>query len=89
MYAFILEDSVQTPQAGTDVSPYFQNHVLRKCISNTLGNSITLSNKVAELSFNCELNNTWNMNQLYVVGIIIDKVTNEIYTGEIRKLTSN
>jgi len=85
-YTFIIEDHIEGPQTGYDINPYDHRHVLRKCISNLNGNTVNFTNGNANLSFTTEVDENWNLNNVYVVGIIVDGSTTEIYTGEQRKL---
>lgn len=85
-YAFIIEDHIEGPQTGTDIDPYDHRHVLRKCFSNFNGNTVSFNNQTSSISLNTAIDETWDVNNLYVVGIIVDEDTKEIYTGEQRKL---
>lgn len=85
-YTFIIEDHIEGPQTGSDIDPYDHRHVLRKCFSNLNGNTVPISNGTASLSFSVAVSEDWNLDNLYVVGIIVDANTLEIYTGEQVKL---
>ena len=85
-YALIIEDHIEGPQAGSDINPYDHRHVLRKCINDISGTSVSFTDGVDELSFTAILDATWQTENLYVVGIIVDQNTKEIYTGEQVKL---
>lgn len=84
-YALILEDNIIGPQLGTDISPYTHRHVLRKSMGSISGTNITFTDGVSEVSYSSTIETVWNIQNISVVGIIVDAVTKEIYTGEVVK----
>lgn len=86
LYAFILQDSIAGPQAGTETEPYYHRHVLRECISAPDGNEIVFAEGISQPEFQVSINAAWEIAHLYVVGIIVDEITREVYTGDMQKL---
>lgn len=86
-YAFIIENHIEGPQVGTDQEPYQHMHVLRKCISNVSGVQVQFQEGEDVLEFETQINPLWQTENLYLVGIIVDQETKEIYTGEQISLT--
>ncbi len=81
-YVFIIENHIEGPQAGTEEDPYDHMHVLRKCISSINGAQVKFSEGNAVLEFEAQLDSSWKIDNLYLVGIIVDQETKEIYSGE-------
>jgi thiol-disulfide isomerase/thioredoxin len=86
-YGFIVEDHIIGYQTNGG-SNYDHRHVLRKCYTNHNGNSLAFSEGVASMNSSIEIHESWNQENLYVVGIIVDADTKEIYTGEQVKLVN-
>ena len=87
-YALVIEDHIEGPQYGTEIDPYDHRHVLRKCINNINGSSVEITDGTAEFDFQTALIPDWQVENLYVVGIIVDQNSKEIYTGEQIKLVN-
>lgn len=88
-YAFVVEDSIAGPQLGTDIDPYYHRHVLRKSMGNMMGNRVNFVDDKATISFSSSVQSGWDIENVSVVGIIVDSQTKEIYTGEVVKLISD
>lgn len=85
-FVFIIEDHIEGPQLGTDIDPYNHRHMLRKCITDINGVPLNFTDGVDELSINTTLDANWQTENLYVVGIIVDQLTGEVFNGEQVKL---
>jgi hypothetical protein len=85
-YGLIVEDHIEGPQANVEEDPYDHRHVFRKCFTSLSGNRISFDGGTTSMSFNVEVDESWNLDNIYVIGIIVDANTKVIYTGEQRKL---
>ncbi len=65
-----IKDAQLTP-TGVDIN-YIHQHVMRKFLNPVQGNSIPalLLNQTKSLNFSTDIPSDWNMNELYVVGIV-------------------
>lgn len=89
LFAFIIEDSIQGPQAGVDTEIYMHRHLLRKSFTDIQGTDVNLNTKSTQKHLNTTIDPQWNLSNISIIGIIVDASTKEIYNAHITKLISN
>lgn len=93
LVVFVTEDSLPNWQLvnGVDSSTYMHRHVLRKALTEPLGNQLKngsfLTDSFIESSYTFSYSGTdWNISKLHVVAYIYDNATKEILQAEEAKI---